>query len=108
MKDVAKSIAYVNKSLELSKELNRDDYLLKCKTFIVLADTKRTIKDREKELLALSKIALTDEQKGLLNKTLFFVTKKEKYKTEAKKIYKNLYNQFKYFDYKKILDELFL
>ena len=106
IRNTKKAILYVNKSLKLSKELSRDDYLLKCKTLIMLIDSKMIVKNKEKALLELFNIALNNEQKGLLNKTLFLITKKKKYQTEARRIYKDLYKQFKYYDYKMALEEL--
>jgi len=106
MKDTNKAIENVNHSLKLSDELNRPDYTLKAKSFLYVLDDSVDVKVREKELLEFLKMPVTEEQRGRLNLSLYKITAKDVYRSEAKKSYAELYKKFKYFEYKKALEEL--
>jgi tetratricopeptide (TPR) repeat protein/class 3 adenylate cyclase len=100
------AIESVRNSLKLSEELNRPDYTLKAKSLLYILDDSVDVKVREKELLEFLKTPVTEEQKGRLNLSLFKITSKNVYRTEAKKSYSELYKTFRYFEYKKALEEL--
>jgi hypothetical protein len=73
---------------------------------LYILDDSVDVKVREKELLEFLKTPVTEEQKGRLNLSLFKITSKNVYRTQAKKSYSELYKKFKYIEYKKALEEL--
>ena len=47
-----------------------------------------------------------ENKTAYLNRTLYLLTKKDKYRKKARPVFEGLYKKFGYFEYKKALEEM--
>lgn len=85
-----KSLELAEKAISVSAEVNRTDFLIRSQ-LLKWRIVSRTDKDKAvSEMLNMLKDMAKDEHKAELNYHLFKLTKDEKYKDEALKIFKSL------------------
>ncbi|HXK49483.1 MAG TPA: tetratricopeptide repeat protein [Clostridiales bacterium] len=106
MNEMKRADEYYTRSLELAEELNRNDYIVRCRMRILSADINKKSSEKEKALLLLMRQNSDQRNEAELYMTLYRVSGKVMYKEKAGSVLKELYSKYKYFEYKKALEEM--